>query len=117
MDNRDLKTALGEWLCTLTSSPVIKSAIHADLSSMYHQDFIILSNLVNGYGYMSQVPISVIDGAKEWYKQANKAFLEASTLSEQTKVAVSSEIDRNAENEKQRWLNILHNKGIKITVG
>ena len=117
MNNRDLKTAVGEWLCTLTSSPVIKSTIHADLSSMYHQDFIIVSNLVNGYGYMSQIPISVIDGAKEWYKQANKAFLEASTLSEQTKVSVSSEIDRNAESEKQRWLNVLHNKGIKITVG
>ena len=114
MNNRDLKTAVGEWLCTLTSSPVIKSAIHADLSSMYHQDFIIVSNLVNGYGYMSQVPISVIDGAKEWYKQANKAFLEASTLSEQTKVFVSSEIDKNAENEKQRWLNVLQNKNITI---
>ena len=114
MDNRDLKTAVGEWLCTLTSSPVIKSAIHADLSSMYHQDFIIVSNLVNGYGYMSQVPISVIDGDKEWYKQANKAFLEASTLSEQTKVFVSSEIDKNAENEKQRWLNVLQNKNISI---
>ena len=114
MENRKIKTAVGEWLCTLTSSPVIKSAIHADLSSMYHQDFIIVSNLVNGYGYMSQIPISVIDGAKEWYKQANKAFLEASTLSEQTKVSVSSEIDKNAENEKQKWLNVLQNKNITI---
>ena len=102
MNNRKIKTAVGEWLCTLTSSPVVKSATHANLSSMYQQDFIIVSNLVNGYGYMSQVPMSVIDGAKEWYKQANKAFLEASTLSEQTKVSVSSEIDKNAENEKQK---------------
>ena len=115
MNNRDIKTAVGEWLCNLTSSPVIKSAIHADLSSMYHQDFIVISNLCNGYGYMPQISLTVIDGAKEWYKQANKSFLEASTLSEQTKVSVSSEIDKNAENEKQRWLNVLHAKGITIT--
>ena len=114
MNNRDLKTAVGEWLCTLTSSTGIKSRIYEDLSSMYHQDFIIVSNLVNGYGYMSQIPITIIDGAKEWYKQANKAFLEASTLSEQTKVSVSSEIDKNAENEKQRWLNVPQNKNITI---
>lgn len=80
MDNRDIKTAVGEWLCNLTSSPVIKSAIHADLSSMYHQDFIVISNLCNGYGYMPQISLTVIDGAKEWYKQANKSFLEASNL-------------------------------------
>ena len=116
MNNRDIKTVVGEWLSNLTSSPVIKSAIHADLSSMYHQDFIIISNLCNGYGYIPQISLTVIDGAKEWYKQANKSFLEASNLSEQTKFAVSLEIDKNAESEKQRWLRVLDDKGIIITV-
>ena len=75
MDNRDIKKNFGEWLCSLSSSPIVKSAIHADLSSMYHQDFIIVSNLCNGYGYMPQISITVIDGTKEWYKQANKDSL------------------------------------------
>jgi len=114
MNNRDVKTAVGEWLCSLTSSPIVKSAIHADLSSMYHQDFIIISNLCNGYGYVPKVPMTVIDGAKKWYIQANKAFLETSNLSEPMKVIVSSEIDNNAETEKQRWINILQDKGINI---
>ena len=61
---------------------------------MYHQDFIIVSNLCNGYGYMPQISLTVIDGAKEWYKQVNKSFLEASNLSDQTKFAVSLGIDK-----------------------
>lgn len=115
MNNRKIKTAVGEWLCTLTSSPVVKSANHANLSSMYQQDFIIVSNLVNGYGYVPQISITIIDGAKEWYKHANKALLEAFDMPEQTKKSVSLEIDKNAESEKQRWLNVLHAKGITIT--
>ena len=116
MDNRDIKKSFGEWLCSLSSSPIVKTAIHADLSSIYHQDFIIVSNLCNGYGYMPQISLTVIDGAKEWYQQANKAFLETSNLSEQMKSAISLEIDKNAEAEKQRWLRILDDKGIIITV-
>ena len=116
MDNRDIKKSFDEWLCSLSSSPIVKTAIHADLSSMYHQDFIIVSNLCNGYGYMPQISLTVIDGAKEWYKQANKAFLETSNLSEQMKSAISLEIDKNAEAEKQRWLRVLDDKGIIITV-
>lgn len=115
MDNRDKKKIFGEWLCSLSSSPIVKTAIHADLSSMYHQDFIIVSNLCNGYGYMPQISLTVIDEAKEWYKQANKAFLETSNLSEQMKSAISLEIDKNAEDEKQRWLSILSNRNIKIS--
>lgn len=82
---------------------------------MYHQDFIIVSNLFNGYGFIPQISITVIDGTKEWYKQANKAFLEASNLSEQTKFAVSLDIYKNAESEKQRWLRVLYDRGIKVS--
>ena len=32
MDNRDIKKSFDEWLCSLSSSPIVKTAIHADLS-------------------------------------------------------------------------------------
>ena len=63
---------------------------------------------------MPQISFTVIDGAKEWYKQANKAFLETSNLSEQMKSAISLEIDKNAEAEKHRWLSTLQTKGVQI---
>lgn len=114
MDNRDVSTAFGEWLCSLTSSPYEKSAIHAGMSSMYQRDHVIVSNLCNGYGYISEIPMTIIDGAKEWYKQVNKALLEISILSDREKLIISAGIDNNAELEKQRWISSLLNKGIII---
>lgn len=114
MDNRDVTTIFGEWLCSLTSSPFVKSLMHANISSMYQRDYVIVTNLCNGYGYVSEIPIAIIDGAKEWYKQSNKAFLEISPLSDHEKQIISLGIDNNAEIEKQRWISALSNRGIRI---
>ena len=114
MDNRGVTTIFGEWLCSLMSSPFAKSFMHAGISSMFQRDYVIITNLCNGYGYMSEIPMTVIDGAKEWYKQSNKAFLEISPLSDHEKQSISLGIDDNAELEKQRWITSLLNKGIRI---
>lgn len=114
MNNRDATSIFGEWLCSLMASPYAKSFMHAGISSMYQRDYVIVTNLCNGYGYISEIPMTVIDGAKEWYKQSNKAFLEISPLSEREKQSISLGIDNNAELERQRWISSLLSKGIKI---
>ena len=114
MDNRDVTTIFGEWLCSLTSSSYAKSFMHAGISSMYQRDYVIVTNLCNGYGYISEIPMTVIDGAKEWYKQSNKAFLEISPLPDREKQSILLGIDNNAEIEKQRWISSLSNRGIRI---
>ena len=97
MSNRNVTTFFGEWLCSLMSSSIGKSIIHASIGSMYQRDYVIITNLCNGYGYISEIPMTIIDGAKEWYKQSNKAFLEISSLSDQDKQSISVGIDSNAE--------------------
>lgn len=114
MNNQDVTTIFGEWLCSLMSSPLAKSFMHAGISSMYERDYVIVTNLCNGYGYVSEIPIAIIDGAKEWYKQSNKAFLEISPLPDRGKQSISLGIDNNAEIEKQRWISSLSNRGIRI---
>lgn len=114
MNNRDVTTIFGEWLCSLKVSPIGKSVIHARMSSMYQRDYVIVYNLCNGYGYISEIPMTIIDGAKEWYKQNNKVFLEISPLSDCKKQSISLEIDNNAEIEKQKWISSLSNRGIRI---
>lgn len=114
MNDRDVTTNFGEWLCRLTSSPYGKSALHVGMSSMYQRDYVIVSNLCNGYGYIPEIPMALIDGAKEWYKQINKALLEVTPLSDQEKQIISTNIDSNAELEKQKCISLLSNKGIRI---
>lgn len=114
MSNRNVTTFFGEWLSGLMSSSIGKSIIHAGIGSMYQRDYVIVTNLCNGYGYISEIPMTIIDGAKEWYKQSNKAFLEISPLSDQDKQSISVGIDSNAEKEKERWLYCLQAQSIKI---
>lgn len=59
--------------------------------------------------------MSIIDGAKERYKEFNKAALESSPLSDEIKKEVSTQIDLNAETLKQQWINILQQRGVKIS--
>ena len=114
MNNQDVTIIFGEWLCSLISSPFAKSFMHAGIGSMYQRDYVIVTNLCNGYGYVSEIPMIVINGAKEWYKQSNKVFLEVSPLSDHEKQSISLGIDNNAEIEKQRWISSLSNRGIRI---
>ncbi len=115
MDNRDYMKAFGEWLCSIAPNPMVKSLTHASIKAMYERDYIIVTNLCDGFGTLSKIPLDTIDGAKERYKQFNKALLETTPLSEDKKKEVSAQIDANAERLKQRWISILQNKGINIT--
>lgn len=112
MQNRDYMKAFGEWLCSIAPNQMVKSMIHGSMSTIYQRDYIIVTNLCNGFGYIPEIAISTIDGAKERYKEFNKAVLEISTLSEDEKKKVSVQIDLNAEQQKKRWINILQLKGI-----
>lgn len=56
----------------------------------------------------------IIDGAQERYKQFNKAVLESSPLSDEVKRAISTQIDLNAEEQKNIWISIFQQKGITI---
>lgn len=116
MDNRDYMKAFGEWLCSIAPNPAIKSILHLDMSDMYGRDYVMIQNLCNGYWTIPEISITSIDGAKECYKQFYKSLLETSSLPNDKKRIVSFQIDTNAEDQKQKWITILRNKGIKITV-
>ena len=115
MDNRDYMKAYGEWLCSIAPSPMVKSLMHGSMSSMYQRDYIIVTNLCDGFLFLLEISMSIIDGAKEHYKEINKSVLETSPLSDEIKREVSAQIDFNAEEQKKKWINILQAKGITIT--
>lgn len=114
MDSRDYMKAFGEWLCSIAPNPMVKSMLHGSMKDIYERDYILVTNLCNGFGYIPEIPVSTIDGAKERYKEFNKTVLETSTLSEDEKKKVSAQIDLNAEEQKKIWINILQVKGITI---
>ena len=116
MDNRNYKKAFGEWLCSVAPNPVIKSLMLGSMSAIYQRDYIIVTNICNGFLYLPEISMSIIEGAKERYKEINKSALEASPLSDEIKKEISSQIDLNAEDLKQQWISILCNKGIRITL-
>lgn len=115
MDNRDYMKAFGEWLCSIAPSPMVKSLMHGSMSAMYQRDYIIVTNLCDGFLYLPEISMSHIEGAKERYKEINKSALETSPLSDEIKREVSTQIDLNAEEQKKRWINTLQVKGITIT--
>lgn len=110
MDNRDYMKTFGEWLCT-----IVKSLAHDSVRTMHERDYVIVTNICNGFWYKPTVSMSTIDGAKERYKEFNKAVLDISPLSEEEKKEVSAQIDFNAEEQKNRWICILKSNGIIIT--
>ena len=115
MDNRDYMKMYGEWLCSIATSPMVKSLMHGSMSAMYQRDYIIVTNLCDGFIFLPEISMSIIDGAKERYKEINKSALEAFSISDEIKKEVSVQIDFNAEEQKKKWINILHGKGITIT--
>ena len=115
MDNRDYMKAYGEWLCSIATSPMVKSLMHGSMGAMYQRDYIIVTNLCDGFLFLPEISMSIIDGAKERYKEINKSALEALPISDEIKKEVSAQIDFNAEEQKEKWINILQGKGITIT--
>jgi len=114
MDNRDLGTAFGEWLCSMLSHPLAKAAVHAGIRNEYERNYICVTNLYVGFGYTATINIETIDGAKEWYIQNNKSLLEISPLTDDQKREVSNSIEVNAETLKQIWIKAFENRGIVI---
>lgn len=114
MDNRDYMKAFGEWLCAIAPDPMVKSMMHGSINTMYQRDYIVVTNLCNGFLYLSKISMSNIGGAKERYKEINKSALEASPLSDEIKREISAQIDINAEEQKKKWINTLQVKGITI---
>ncbi len=115
MDNRDCMKAFGEWLCSIAPNSLVKSLTHDSIRYMYERDYVIVTNLCNGFLYFPEISMSHIEGAKERYKEVHKAMLEISPLSEDEKENISVQIDLNAEEQKMIWINILQVKGITIT--
>lgn len=114
MSNRDYMKIFGEWLCSVAPNPMIKSLMHGSMSAMYQRDYIIVTNICDGFLCLPEISMSIIEGAKERYKEFNKSALESSPLSDEIKKEVSGQIDHNAETLKQHWINILHQRGIQI---
>lgn len=96
MDNRDYMKDFGEWLCAVAPNPMIKSLMHGSMTAMYQRDYIIVTNICDGFLYLPEISMSIIEGAKERYKEINKSVLEASPLSDDIKKQISSQIDQNA---------------------
>ena len=107
MDNRDCMKAFGEWLCSIAPNSLVKSLTHDSIRYMYERDFVIVTNLCNGFWENPTISIKTIDGAKERYKEVNRALLEISPLAEDEKEKVSAQIDLNAEEQKKIWIHIL----------
>lgn len=116
MDSRDYMKAFGEWLCSIAPNPMVKSMTHDSIRYLYERDYVIVTNLCNGFLYLPEISMSHIEGAKERYKEINKSVLEASPLSDDIKKQISSQIDQNAEKQKNKWISILCNKGVRITM-
>ena len=114
MDNRDYMKAFGEWLCSIAPSTMVKSLMHGSMSTMYQRDYIVVTNLCDGFLFLPEISMSIIDGAKERYKEINKSALEASPLSDEIKKVVSTQIDANAENLKQQWIYVIQQRGIRV---
>lgn len=108
--------AFGEWLCSIAPNSLVKSMTHDSIRYMYERDYVIVTNLCNGFLYLPEISMSHIEGAKERYKEINKSVLEASPLSDDIKKKISSQIDQNAEKQKNKWISILCNKGVRITM-
>lgn len=115
MDNRDYMKTFGEWLCSIAPNSIVKSLTHDSIRAMYERDYIVVTNLCNGFWYFPEISMNTIDGAKERYKEFNKSMLEVSPFSENEKKEISAQIDYNAEYLKQNWINTLQSKNIKIT--
>ncbi len=49
MDNRDCMKAFGEWLCSIAPNSLAKSLTHDSIRYMYERDFVIVTNLCNGF--------------------------------------------------------------------
>lgn len=116
MDSRDYMKAFGEWLCSIAPNSLVKSLTHGSIRYLYERDYVIVTNLCNGFLYLPEISMSHIEGAKERYKEINKSVLEASPLSDDIKKQISSQIDQNAEKQKNKWISILCNKGVRITM-
>lgn len=115
MDNRDYMKAYGAWSCSISPNSLVKSLAHDSKRSIFEHDYVLVTNLCNGFEKILTVSIKTIDGAKERYKEFNKALLEISPICEDEKKEVSAQIDLNAEEQKKRWIGILQAKGIIIT--
>lgn len=115
MDYRDGMKVYGEWLCSIAPNSMVKSLMHDSISTMYERDYVLVTNLCNGFGCLPEISMNTIDGAKERYKQVNKSVLEISPFPEDKKKEVSAWIDTNAESLKQKWISIIQQRGIKIT--
>lgn len=116
MDSRNYMKAFGEWLCSIAPNPMVKSLTHDSIRYMYERDYVIVTNLCNGFLYLPEISMSHIEGAKERYKEINKSVLEATPLSDDIKKQISSQIDQNAEKQKNKWISILCNRGVRITM-
>ena len=110
MDNRDYLKACGEWLCSIAPNPTVKSLMHGSMSAMYQRDYIIVTNLCDEFLFLTKISMSIINGAKEHYKEINKTALESIPISDEIKKEVAVQIDLNAEEQKKKWINNLQQK-------
>lgn len=115
MDSLDNMKSLDEWICSIRPTQIVNFLTHGSIQSMFERDYVIVTNICDGFAYMHQISMTTIEGAKERYKEFNKAILEVSLLSEEKKKEVSAQIDLNAEEQKKRWISICREKGITIT--
>lgn len=115
MENKDLKNIFGEWMCEILSSPIMKAGIHANIGKNYERDYILVTNLYDGFWSAKEISLETINGAKERYIQFNKYLLETFLPFDDRKKDISDAIDGNAEILKERWIKVFTDRGIKIT--
>lgn len=114
MDNRDIRSFLGEMLCGVIPDSAIKAVIHADMANDYKNEFELVTDIFDGKRYVPEIAMATLHGAKEGYKQHNKSILETLPLSFEKKKEVSTSIDNNAESLLQQWICKFKNMGIRI---
>ena len=113
MDEQAKINSLAQLLWA-TASEQAKSALHAFAAGNYYNDFCKLQNILNGFLRVSSVEQTVIDNAKEYYKQFNKSLLIYRDLRSFEKTCEESKIDMEACRLKNDWMKTLNNRNISI---
>jgi len=97
-----------------TANEQQRASLHALAAGELYNDYCRLQNILTGYNPVISIDHAIIDHAKEYYKQWNKALLLFRDLSFIEKQVEESRIDSEAMNLKNKWIQTLRDRRIRI---
>lgn len=102
-------------LMRATANEQQRASLHALVAGELYNDYCRLQNILLGYDpEISSIDHMIINHAEEYYKQWNKALLVFRDLSFIEKQVEESRIDSEAMNLKNKWIQTLRDRYIRI---